>query len=250
MLVAMGQKGLLSVVVSGAAPAADVSTLVRQALERGWGVQVIATPSALAFFDAAEVEALTGSPVRSQHRAPGTPRSPVPDAIVVAPATFNLLNQWALGIADSYALAVLAEQTGMGLPIVVLGQNEHIAWGFTNTAPDVQDLYLEQIKSDDPAQYRTPDGWAPFETFEETIAVKGKASVTMTVRATRHGPVISDAATEATKGLTGPAAQPAYAIAMRWTALDSPSTTLDAGLVFAQASPLPARSELTTDVYA
>jgi len=38
----------------------------------------------------------------------------------VAPATFNLLNQWALGIADSYALAVLAEQTGMGLPIVVL----------------------------------------------------------------------------------------------------------------------------------
>ena len=44
----------------------------------------------------------------------------MPDAIVVAPATFNLLNQWALGIADSYALAVLAEQTGMGLPIVVL----------------------------------------------------------------------------------------------------------------------------------
>jgi phosphopantothenoylcysteine synthetase/decarboxylase len=121
MLVVMAQKsGLLSVVVSGAAPVADVSTLVKQALERGWAVQVIATPSALAFFDAAEVEALTGSPVRSQHRAPGTPRSQVPDAIVVAPATFNLLNQWALGIADSYALAVLAEQTGMGLPIVVL----------------------------------------------------------------------------------------------------------------------------------
>src|ERR1700733_16250500 len=121
MLVFMARKsGLLSVVVSGAAPAADVSALVKQALERGWTVQVIATPSALAFFDAAEVEALTGSPVRSQHRAPGTPRSRVPDAIVVAPATFNLLNQWALGIADSYVLAVLAEQTGMGLPIVVL----------------------------------------------------------------------------------------------------------------------------------
>ena len=102
------------------AAAADVGSLVRQALERGWTVQVIATPSALAFFDAAEVEALTGSPVRSQHRAPGTPRSRVPDAIIVAPATFNLINQWALGIADSYALAVLAEQTGMGLPIVAL----------------------------------------------------------------------------------------------------------------------------------
>ena len=106
--------------MSGAAAASDIGSLVKQALERGWTVQVIATPSALAFFDAAEIEALIGSPVRSTHRVPGTPRSRVPDAIIVAPATFNLLNQWALGIADSYALAVLAEQTGMGLPIVVL----------------------------------------------------------------------------------------------------------------------------------
>jgi len=121
MLVLMARKnGVLSVVVSGAAAAADVGSLVQQAVARGWTVQVIATPSALAFFDAAEIEGLTGSPVRSKHRAPGTPRSRVPDAIVVAPATFNLLNQWALGVADSYALAVLAEQTGMGLPIVVL----------------------------------------------------------------------------------------------------------------------------------
>jgi phosphopantothenoylcysteine synthetase/decarboxylase len=112
--------GVLSIVVSGAAPAADAGSLVKQALDRGWTVQVIATPSALNFFDVAEVEALTGSPVRSRHRNPGEPRSRVPDAIIVAPATFNLLNQWALGVADSYALAVLAEQTGMGLPIVAL----------------------------------------------------------------------------------------------------------------------------------
>src|ERR1700758_3097267 len=111
---------VLSVIASGAAPATQLGSLVKQAIERGWTVQVIATPSALAFFDAAEIEGLTGSPVRTQHRTPGTPRSRVPDAIIVAPATFNLLNQWALGIADSYALAVLAEQTGMGLPIVVL----------------------------------------------------------------------------------------------------------------------------------
>ena len=121
MLNFMARKsGLLSVVVSGAAPASDIGSLVKQGLERGWTVQVIATPSALAFFDAAEIEALTGSPVRSTHRVPGTPRSPVPDAIIVAPATFNLLNQWALGIADTYALGVLAEQTGLGIPIVVL----------------------------------------------------------------------------------------------------------------------------------
>lgn len=111
---------VLSVIACGAGPATQLGSLVKQAIERGWTVQVIATPSALAFFDAAEIEALTGSPVRSAHRKPGTPRSRVPDAIIVAPATFNVINQWALGVADSYALAVLAEQTGMGIPIVVL----------------------------------------------------------------------------------------------------------------------------------
>jgi phosphopantothenoylcysteine synthetase/decarboxylase len=114
------KSSVLSVVACGAGPAEQLGSLVKQAIERGWTVQVIATPSALAFFDAAEMEALTGSPVRSVHRKPGMPRSRVPDAIVVAPATFNVLNQWALGVADSYALAVLAEQTGMAIPTVVL----------------------------------------------------------------------------------------------------------------------------------
>ncbi len=115
-----GNGAVLSLVVCGAGPASGAASLVKLAVQRGWTVQVIATPSALAFFDVAEVEALTGTRVRSQHRSPGEPRSRVPDAIIVAPATFNVINQWALGIADSYALAVLAEQTGMGLPIVVL----------------------------------------------------------------------------------------------------------------------------------
>ena len=79
MLVFMARKNrVLSVVVSGAAPAADVGSLVKQAVERGWTVQMIATPSALAFFDAAEIEGLTGSPVRSQHRAPGTTEDSFP----------------------------------------------------------------------------------------------------------------------------------------------------------------------------
>lgn len=111
---------VLSVVACGAGPAAAVGTLVKQALDRGWTVQVIATPSALAFFDAADIEAATGTPVRSEYSKPGAPRSRIPDAIIVAPATFNTLNQWALGLSDTYALGVLAEQTGLGLPIVVL----------------------------------------------------------------------------------------------------------------------------------
>jgi len=112
-----------------------------------------------------------------------------------------------------------------GLPIVVLGQNEHIAWGFTNTAPDVQDLYLEQVHPDDPMQYRTPGGWARFDSVQEVIRVKGKPDVTVTARATRHGPVISDAGGP-TDGLGGRA----YVFAMRWTALDADVRAVDAGL--------------------
>ena len=111
---------VLSVIVCGAGPAAAIATLVQLARQRGWTVQVIATPAALGFFDPAAIEQATGHPVRSQYAKPGAPRSPVPDAIIVAPATYNTINKWALGISDTYALGVLAEITGLGVPIVVL----------------------------------------------------------------------------------------------------------------------------------
>ncbi|MDP1465896.1 penicillin acylase family protein, partial [Klebsiella pneumoniae] len=78
------------------------------------------------------------------------------------------------------------------LPFVVLGRTREVAWGFTNTNPDVQDLYLEQIDPGNPGRYRTPDGWAPFTERSERIRVKGRADVQLTLRSTRHGPVISD----------------------------------------------------------
>ncbi len=111
---------VLSIVVCGAGPARAIGTFVKLAIDRGWTVQVIATPAALDFFDQAAIEALTGSPVRSQYSPPGSARSLIPDAIAVAPATYNTINKWATGASDTYALGVLAEQTGMGLPIVVL----------------------------------------------------------------------------------------------------------------------------------
>ncbi|WP_280155259.1 penicillin acylase family protein [Piscinibacter sp. XHJ-5] len=148
-----------------------------------------------------------------------------------APALWYLARLEAPGVK-------VAGATMPGLPGVVLGQNEHVAWGFTNTGPDVQDLYLERIKPDDAAQYQTPDGWARFETFDEVIKVKGKPDVTLTARATRHGPVISDAGRVA-EGLTGPAAKPAYVLAMRWTALDADSGVIDTSIRFGQARSVP-----------
>ncbi|WP_433413722.1 flavoprotein [Microtetraspora malaysiensis] len=111
---------VLYVIVCAAGPAGDVGRLVTMAQERGWTVQIIATPSALDFIDVPELEKLTGRPVRSQYRKPGEPKSPRADAIVVAPATYNTINKFAQGICDTYALGLLAEAPGLGIPVVVL----------------------------------------------------------------------------------------------------------------------------------
>ncbi len=113
-----------------------------------------------------------------------------------------------------------------GLPLIVLGHNERTAWGFTNTGPDVQDLFLEQLDEQDATRYRTPEGWANFEKRTETIAVKGKPDVTITVRNTRHGPVISDA--QANYGELIDTDK--YVIALKWAALDDDNRTLVSGL--------------------
>jgi Flavoprotein len=116
------EKPFLYVVVCAAGIAAGVSKLITAAQERHWEVGVIATPVAMGgFFDAAAVEARTGRPVRSAWRSPADPRPfPPPDAVVVAPATFNTLNKWAAGIADTLALGTLCEAAGLGIPIAVL----------------------------------------------------------------------------------------------------------------------------------
>jgi len=133
------QDRVLSIVACGAGPAIEIATFVKLAIARGWTVQVIATPAAMEFFDQAAVQALTGTPVRSQYSAPGSPRSRIPDAIAVAPATYNTINKWALGISDTYALGVLAEQTGLGIPIVVLP--------FVNAALASRTPFKQSIKS-------------------------------------------------------------------------------------------------------
>ena len=85
---------------------------------------------------------------------------------------------------------VLAGATAPGVPFIVLGRNADIAWTFTTTGADVQDVFVETPAG--PGRYQTPDGPKPFETREERIKVRGEPDVVTTVRATRHGPVISD----------------------------------------------------------
>ncbi|MGH3281232.1 MAG: flavoprotein [Trebonia sp.] len=111
---------VLTVVACGAGPASTVTALAGQAIDRGWAVQVVATPAAIAFLDTAAIEKQTGNSVRSQYSPPGSARSKVPDVIIVAPATYNTICKWASGTSDTYALGILAEMTGMGVPVIVL----------------------------------------------------------------------------------------------------------------------------------
>jgi len=82
--------------------------------------------------------------------------------------------------------------TAPGGPFIIIGHNAKIAWGFTTTGGDVEDLFVERVDPADPTRYLTPEGPQPFATRQEEIRVRDAEPVAITVRATRHGPVISD----------------------------------------------------------
>jgi phosphopantothenoylcysteine synthetase/decarboxylase len=112
---------VLYLVVCAAPPARDAKVLVKLAQQASWQVCVIATPSALSFIDVSALESLTGYPVRSNYKRPDEPDVlPPPDAIIVAPATFNTINKWAAGISDTLALGLITEGIGKRLPLVAM----------------------------------------------------------------------------------------------------------------------------------
>jgi penicillin amidase len=89
---------------------------------------------------------------------------------------------------------VWAGGTAPGVPGIVMGRNPRLAWAFTTTGADTQDVFIETPVGDH--QYATPDGPRPFAIREERIRVRGEPDVVLQVRETRHGPVISDIAPE------------------------------------------------------
>ncbi|WP_307827609.1 penicillin acylase family protein [Planomonospora sp. ID82291] len=141
-----------------------------------------------------------------------------------------------------------------GLPGVVAGRNERIAWGLTNLPADVTDLYLEKVEGE---RYFDGKAWRPLESRQEVIEVAGGRPVTITVRATGHGPLLSDRRADmlgvaarppldpaggavqsaapgplpsldpGEPGVPAPAAAERYAVALRWTAFE-PGRTMDA----------------------
>ena len=113
-----------------------------------------------------------------------------------------------------------------GTPAVALGRNRFIAWGATNVAADVEDLYRERLDSSGThSEFRGAQ--EPIVVVPETIVVKGAAPVQLNVRVTRHGPLVSDAINaNSAESKTTPKPQPLEPLAFRWTALDPDDSTL------------------------
>lgn len=118
-----------------------------------------------------------------------------------------------------------------GVPGVIIGHNEYIAWGVTNVNPDVQDLYVERINPENPDQYEVDGKWENMQIIWEEIKVRGEEEpVRVRVRLTRHGPIINDVA-GGTEEAWAYGWQP---LAFRWTALE-PSTIVKSVLLLNKA---------------
>jgi phosphopantothenoylcysteine synthetase/decarboxylase len=112
---------MLYLVISGATAPEGLTALVRALHEGGWRVAVFSTPDGTRFADVAELQRLTGAPVRSDYRMPGTGQ-PVPpaDAVLACPLSFNSVNKFAHGHADNFAIGLLCEMTGYKVPVTVV----------------------------------------------------------------------------------------------------------------------------------
>ncbi len=129
--------------------------------------------------------------------------------------------------------------TFAGMPGVVIGHNRDIAWGMTNLDPDVTDLYLEKVTG---KTYLYDGKQVPLTERDEVIRIAGRSSRLITVRSTRHGPLLSDVSAElssvganAEVGAEAPARDNGYAVALSWTAL-TPRPTADAIFLFDKAT--------------
>jgi phosphopantothenoylcysteine synthetase/decarboxylase len=112
---------VLYIIACGGRPAGDLAVYVEQMRADGWDTCVIASPSARKFMQAGRLAEISGHVVRYDYKQPDEQDVlPPPDAVIVAPATFNTINKWAAGISDTLALGMLNEAVGLRLPIIAV----------------------------------------------------------------------------------------------------------------------------------
>ncbi|SNX29376.1 penicillin amidase [Polynucleobacter meluiroseus] len=142
---------------------------------------------------------------------------------------------WYFAHLESPELNVIGA-TLPGIPAVILGRTDRLAWSFTNTNPDVQDLFIEQLDPKNPSLYRGPNGPLAFQVRQEIIDIKGEPLLRFLVKETRHGPVISDSYARAGRAID----TQRFALALRWAALDIENQSVVSLLEMNQAKNLDA----------
>lgn len=147
-----------------------------------------------------------------------------PHLRLTAPSIWYLAH---LALADAARQKVNVVGASLpGTPLIVLGRSDTLAWGFTNTEADVQDLFIEKLNPDDPEEYLTPSGWQRFAVDVMEIRVAGSETRLVERRRTRHGPVLPASFRDLGRVLA-----PGYVAALQWTALSDDDTTILAGLL-------------------
>ena len=120
-----------------------------------------------------------------------------------------------------------------GVPAIMSGRSEALGWGITSAYLDDSDVFIEELNPDDPSQYRTPDGWGEFETRGSIIRIKDEDPVTLTLRWSQNGPVLSGALYD-----LGTVTPPGHVATLGWTALEAEDTTMTAALRLMRAQTL------------
>lgn len=120
-----------------------------------------------------------------------------------------------------------------GIPVILVGRTERLGWGLTSAYLDDQDVMIEQLNPDDMTQYRTPDGWETFETERTIITIKDADPVTLTLRRSVNGPVLTAGQFD-----LGTVTPQGHVAALSWTALAEDDTSLRSGLELMRAQDL------------
>jgi penicillin G amidase len=112
-----------------------------------------------------------------------------------------------------------------GTPAVLVGRSDTLGWGLTTAYLDDQDVLIEELNPENTEEYRTPDGWATFESRQSIITVKDAAPVTLTLRWSRNGPILPGTHYELASITPG-----GHVAALSWTALNGADTSMTAAL--------------------
>ncbi|MBN8189232.1 penicillin acylase family protein [Salipiger thiooxidans] len=131
-----------------------------------------------------------------------------------------------------------------GIPAVMLGRSQKLAWGLTSSYLDDQDLHIEELNPENPQEYRTPDGWKRFQTRRSIVEIRGEAPVTVTLRWTDNGPVLPR-----TRFELDAITPPGHVVSMNWTALSGSDTSVSGALRLMAAGSVQEALDEATPLY-